>query len=169
MKMIAFGASEGCIDRMEKYLNREKAEVIAFFDDFALLQGTKTRTGIPIFHPNEVNALNFDYILVLPYVANSSVIKKQLISLGVDEQNVVALKPRVQRFLRDVVRYENAIMEIISKLVENGEISIGDIVLKNTFLPKYQAMFTTEVHDLLLPYYISRSLSFFAKVLMSMK
>lgn len=89
MKIVAFGASENCIAKMEKYLDSENVEVLAFFDNFTLLQGSKTRTGIPIFHPNEINTFDFDYILVLPYVANSALIKKQIISLGVEEQKIL--------------------------------------------------------------------------------
>lgn len=88
-------------------------------------------------------------------------LKKEFITDLVEDE--LALKPRVQRFLRDIPVYEEAIMEIISNLVEHGEASIGDILLRNTFLPQYQSMFIAEVHDLLLPYYISQPLSFFCE------
>lgn len=96
MNIIIFGT--GQYYKKYKSLAFEKSSVVALVDNNSAKQGAVI-DGVPVIAPDKISSKSYDYIvLLLAYIAAAEV-KKQLLSLGVDERKSCSMTNMLQKFV----------------------------------------------------------------------
>lgn len=83
MKVVSFGV--GKFYQKREHIIKSNAELVAFIDNNPELHG-KEMDGVPVRAPGDVNQFSYDKILLMSMDNNQ--MKKQLLSLGIEENKI---------------------------------------------------------------------------------
>lgn len=101
MKILIFGTSKGK-DDVEKYLDFNKVTIVGYIDNDISKQKTKLN-NVNVYSPNEILNLEYDFIIISSSTFDREM-KKQLLSLGVDEEKILnkfkLSSPNVRKLLK---------------------------------------------------------------------
>ena len=83
-KVIIFGVGAYCKKRLSEFAN---IGVVAFLDN-RKLEENESLNGIPIYHPEDIQKIEFDKICIMTGYNHAQEIYKQLLGLGVSEDKI---------------------------------------------------------------------------------
>lgn len=89
MKLVIFGASERCQNRVDNFINLKDNEIVVYFDNDKSLQNSKTQNGNLIDLPENIINYDYDYILIMAIATNANEIKEQLLSFGISSSKIL--------------------------------------------------------------------------------
>lgn len=127
MKIVIFGTGSCCKEMLSK-LNFENVEVKCFLDNDKSIQNTEL-LGIPVYNPEKVKEIEYDYVLV----ASEFILEilPQLVSLGIELDKIIPAM--YEDFIKSLeYRYSSTFTRIFNKRKVNNKKKIGLIKMNNS-------------------------------------